>query len=109
MKVRKVGSSLVKRLSAFERLVWAWLSLGLIDSSMTGSGTNIDVIVTSMVPSVNVSPDAQSTPKSATMSPADASVDVLHLVGVHAHDAADLHLLLGPHVVMVSPLRSVPW
>jgi hypothetical protein len=42
---------------------------------MTGSGTCIEVIDQARwSPSVNVSPDAQSTPKSATMSPAEASV-----------------------------------
>jgi hypothetical protein len=39
---------------------------------MTGDGTNIDVIARLTVPSVNVSPELQSTPKIAQMSPAPA-------------------------------------
>ena len=42
---RKVGSSLVKRLSAFEKLVAFALSLGATASEMTASGTCIDVMV----------------------------------------------------------------
>ena len=42
---RKVGSSLVKRLSALEKLAATALSLGAIASSMTASGTCIEVIV----------------------------------------------------------------
>ncbi len=42
---RKVGSSLVKRLSALEKLVALALSLGATASEMTASGTCIDVIV----------------------------------------------------------------
>ncbi len=40
-----------------------------------------------------VSPEAQSTPNRATMSPQSALGDVLHRVGVHADEAADLDLL----------------
>jgi hypothetical protein len=40
---------------------------------MTASGTWIEVIDISTVPSVKVSPELQSTPNSATMSPAPAS------------------------------------
>ena len=87
---RKVGSSLVKRLSAFDMLISLLLSIGLIDSEMTGSGTCIEVIATLTVPSVKVSPELHSMPNMATMSPAPAPLDVLHLVGVHAHQAADL-------------------
>ena len=42
---RKVGSSLVKRLSALEKLVAFPLSLGATASEMTASGTCIDVMV----------------------------------------------------------------
>ncbi len=42
---RKVGSSLVKRLSAFEKLAWPVRSFGATASEMTASGTCIDVIV----------------------------------------------------------------
>ena len=107
---RKVGSSFVKRCSAFDRLAWAFCSLGLIVSEMTGSGTCIEVIATSSVPSVNVSPEVQSMPNIATMSPALASLDVLHLVGVHAHEAADLVALARAAVDDRScPCASVPW
>ena len=51
----------------------AFWSTGLIESEITGSGMCIDVMATLMLPSVNVSPEAQSTPKSATMSPAFVS------------------------------------
>ena len=53
-------------------------SLGLIESEITASGTCIDVIATSSLPSVKESPDAQSMPKSATMSPAlDCSISCI--------------------------------
>ena len=69
---RKVGSSLVKRPSAFEKL-GELRALGTSASETTGSGTNIDVSDWRTVPSVKVVPDAQSTPNMATMSPACAS------------------------------------
>jgi hypothetical protein len=47
------------------------LDFGATASDITGSGTNIDSIV-ERCPPVNVSPDAQSIPNSATMSPASA-------------------------------------
>ena len=62
---------------------------------MTGSGTNIDVMATLSVPSVNVSPELQSMPNIAMMSPARRVVDVFHLVRVHANEAADLVALAG--------------
>jgi hypothetical protein len=62
---------------------------------MTASGTWIEVIDVVDLPSVKVSPELQSTPNSATMSPAPGVLDVFHLVGVHPHEAADLDLLLG--------------
>ena len=42
-----------------------------------------------------MSPLAQSTPSTATMSPASGLVDVLALVGVHPHDAAEPLLAAG--------------
>ncbi len=44
-RTRKVGSSFVKRLRAFEKFVAFPLSLGATASEMTASGTCIDVIV----------------------------------------------------------------
>ena len=66
---RKVGSSFVKRLRALEKFASAVRSLGATARLITASGTCIDVMVTLMSPLVNVSPEAHSTPKSATMSP----------------------------------------
>lgn len=45
---------------------------GATASFITGSGTWREVMARRTVPSVKVSPDEHSTPKSATMSPADA-------------------------------------
>ena len=59
---RKVGSSLVKRFSAFEKFVSALRSFGATAREMTAAGTCIDVIVTLILPSVNVSPELASTP-----------------------------------------------
>ena len=59
---RNVGSSLVKRLSAFEKFVSALRSFGATASEMTAAGTCIDVSVTLTLPSVNVSPELASTP-----------------------------------------------
>ena len=84
----------VKRPRALDRLSWAFCSFTETESEITGSGTCIELMATSMVPSVKVSPDAHSMPNSATMSPAPAALDVLHLVGVHAHQAPDLVALL---------------
>ena len=42
---RKVGSSLVKRFSAFEKLVSALRSLGATASEITAAGTCMDVSV----------------------------------------------------------------
>jgi len=42
---RKVGSSFVKRLSAFEKFAAAVFSFGSIASEMTASGTCIEVMV----------------------------------------------------------------
>src|SRR5262245_29761593 len=69
-----VGSSLVNRLSDLDMLISAAECLERIATEITGLGTNIDVIATLIEPSVNVSPELQSTPKIAQMSPAPASV-----------------------------------
>jgi hypothetical protein len=70
---RKVGSSRVNRLSALEKLACPVRSFGATARSITASGTCIEVMVTDSRPSVKVSPEAHSTPNSATMSPALAS------------------------------------
>ena len=59
---RKVGSSLVKRFSALEKLASAARSFGATASEMTAAGTCIDVSVTFILPSVKVSPELASTP-----------------------------------------------
>ncbi len=69
---RKVGSSLEKRLSALEKLATPSRALGLTASDITAAGTCIEVIVYITSPVVKVSPEAHSTPKSATISPATA-------------------------------------
>ena len=76
-----VGSSLWNRASAFEKLPEPSRVVGETASDMTGSGTFIDVSDSLRgaaapppppPPPTKVSPDEQSTPKTATMSPADA-------------------------------------
>ena len=96
---RKVGSSLVKRCSALDMLSWALESTGLTDSEITGSGTYIEVMASRGPSPTKVSPEWQSMPNRPTMSPAPAVGDVLHLVGVHAHQPADLDLLAGAGLV----------
>ncbi len=62
------------------------------------------------VPSVNVSPDAQSIPNSATMSPACASSMSSIVVGVHADETADLDPIAAARVDDHDrPCFSVPW
>ena len=56
------------------RFVCDLLSAGVTDSEITGAGTWMDVMLTFTVPSVNVSPEWQSSPKIATISPGPASV-----------------------------------
>lgn len=88
MWTRKVGSSLVNRLRPLEKLGDS-LPSGMIASETTGSGTNIEVwsrgrqcVVQStsyleeaptieyvVLPSLKVSPDEQSTPNMAQISP----------------------------------------
>ncbi len=71
---RKVGSSLVKRPSALTMLICEAEVLGLTVSLMTGSGTCMLVMLARSSGAAKVSPLAQSTPKSTTMSPAVALV-----------------------------------
>jgi|TARA_B110000211_G_scaffold227152_1_gene281626 hypothetical protein len=68
--VRKVGSSLLKRCNALEKFAEVLVSAGSTDNEITGSGTNIDVIATFNPSDANVSPDEQSTPNMAQISPA---------------------------------------
>ena len=63
----------MKRLSAFDRLASGRGSWARSTRWMTAFGTCIEVMLTSSVPSVNVSPEVQSMPNSATMSPARRS------------------------------------
>jgi hypothetical protein len=58
---RKVGSSFVKRLSAFEKLVSPSRFFGVTAREITEAGTCIEVQVT-LVPSVKVSPEEHSMP-----------------------------------------------
>ena len=51
-------------------LSWALLSTGLIESEITGSGTCMELMAIWTDSSVKVSPEAQSMPNIATMSPA---------------------------------------
>ena len=68
-----MGSSLVKRATALAKLSACFLSLGLIDMEMTGSGTWIDSMESVCdLSKTKLSPEAQSRPKKAHMSPAKA-------------------------------------
>lgn len=62
-----------KRLMALLNDSRSFCFSGLMASEMTGSGTNMDVSEYLTEPSVNESPDAQSMPKSAQISPACTS------------------------------------
>ncbi len=73
MPARKVGSSRVKRRSAFPMLASLFESTGLMEREITGSGTCIEVMLSLTLPSVNVSPVLQSMPNMATMSPDPAA------------------------------------
>ncbi len=108
--VRKVGSSLVNRLRALAIRSAALLSTGVMAREMTGSGTKIEVMARFRPGLQKVSPEAQSTPKRATMSPHSAPCDVLHVVGVHADEPPDLDLLAGAGVdELVALRRRLPW
>ena len=107
---RKVGSSFVNRLSAFEKLAVALLSFGEIASLITASGTCIDVIVYFTLPSVKVSPEAHSTPNSATMSPAVAeSMSCISFECMRTSRGTFTFLSWLEMLKMKSPLRTVPW
>jgi hypothetical protein len=58
----------LKRFNALEKLGVSVPS-GLIESEITGSGTNMLVMDNEVEPSVKVSPDAHSIPKMAQISP----------------------------------------
>jgi hypothetical protein len=83
--------------------------LALIATEMTGLGTNIEVIATLTVPSVNVSPELQSMPNSAQMSPADVSV-MSSLSSECMRTRRPTFTFLPVRVlVMKSSFSSVPW
>lgn len=67
-----MGSSFVNRFSALLKFPLCSLALGATANDMTGSGTDIEVIASLVVPLVKVSPEAHSTPNMATISPAPA-------------------------------------
>ena len=69
----KVGSSRTKRPRALDMLSWLLVSVGFTESEITGAGTCMELMATSTDSSVKVSPEAQSMPNMATMSPAKAS------------------------------------
>src|SRR6266540_2224764 len=110
MPARKVGSSRVKRRSAFPMLVSLFESTGLMESEITGSGTCIEVMLSLTLPSVNVSPELHSMPNIATMSPVPAVLELererhgrLVVVG-REHD---LRLVGGEVVGLVDHLGGV--
>jgi hypothetical protein len=107
---RKVGSSFVKRRSAFDMFVWLLLSFGSIDERDDRVGDEhrrhrvVELAVGERVARVAV--DAEQGDDVARV----GDLDVLHLVGVHAHEAADLVASCrSESVVMKSPLASWPW
>ena len=77
---------------------------------MTASGTCIDVIVMLTLPSVNVSPDEQSTPNSATMSPACASVmSFISFECMRTRRGTLTFFWFAEQLTMKSPLAILPW
>lgn len=106
---RKVGSSLVKRASALATFAEAFLSFGVIASLITGSGTCMLLMEHSVRPSVKVSPLAQSTPKSATMSPAWLRSMSSIWFACMRTSRPTLTRFPVRVLTMVSPLRSAPW
>ena len=109
-ETRKVGSSLVKRFSALEKLVCAALSCGSTASEMTASGTCMDVIVTLMRPSVKVSPEAHSTPNRATMSPASAEgMSSISSACIRTRRGTFTFRRRAEQFTMRSPLLTLPW
>ena len=91
---RKVGSSFVKRLSAFEKLACAARSFGATASEMTASGTCIDVIVYVDLAVGERVARVRSRRRKRDDVAGLGLVDVFIVVGVHAHEAPDLDLLL---------------
>ncbi len=105
---RNVGSSRENRCSAFVKL-GLFRDSGTSASETTGSGTNIDVIEYETAPSVNVVPDAHSTPNIATMSPAaPSSTSCISFECMRAMRGTRTRL---PSAMLTieSPRRSVPW
>lgn len=106
---RNVGSSFWKRFSALLNAAPASRDLGATARDMTGSGTRIDVIATFTDPSVKVSPDAHSTPKSAPISPGpieSTSSMSSECIRTSLGTFTRFPLLV---LTMFPPLRSVPW
>ena len=71
-ETRNVGSSLVNLWIALAKLSPSFLLFGLIDNEITESGTKIDSMLRfdEVLSTTNVSPEAQSIPNRAQMSPA---------------------------------------
>ena len=89
--------------------VWALLSFGVTVSEMTGSGTCIDVIATLSVPSVKVSPELQSMPNIATMSP-DEEMSISSISSECMRTRRPTLWRLPVRVLVISfPFASVPW
>ena len=106
---RKVGSSRTKRFSALPRLASIFCSAGAMESEITGSGTCIALIATSVVPSVKVSPEAHSIPKSATMSPEPAcSMSSIWFECMRTRRPTLCRFLVR-ELTMVVPFWRVPW
>ncbi len=105
----KVGSSLMKRLSAFDILSCALESTGATDSEMTGSGTNMEVMASRGPLPTKVSPELQSMPKRPTMSPAVA-VAMSSILSACIRTKRPILVFLPVRVsTTVSPLESEPW
>ena len=66
----------------------------------------MDDMVYGSPPSVKVSPEAQSTPEDGADFTSTNFGNVLHFVRVHAHNAGDSDLLVGPGVVQVGSLAE---
>ena len=94
---RKVGSSLEKRLSALLMLSCALWLRGTTASEMTGAGTYIEVIETEISGGEGVARGAVDAEERDDVA-GGRGFDVLHLVGVHAHEPADLDLAAGARV-----------
>ena len=104
-----VGSSRWNRDSALLKLALSARLLGATARLITGSGTFIDVIATLTSPDVNVSPDLQSTPKSATISPALASATSSMSSLCIRTSRGTLSFFPVDVFTMLAPLAIVPW